>query len=116
VIGLFVLLPALSTASLVHANPSIYANCTGGGWSLDVGVQPGPNGTDLVQLTVDDGRSHISAFEAAVTGGHMRRTLAAGLAFDNKTTDGDHASLKLDGRHATWNYQNETHALTCERI
>jgi hypothetical protein len=112
--GLFVLLPALLAASIARANPSIYANCTGDGWSIDVGVQPGPATTELVQLTVDDGQGRIAAYEASIPPGNMKRALAAGLAFNNKTTAGDHATLKLKAGRGTYAYQGAVHALSCE--
>ena len=114
-IGLFVLLPALMNVAVVHASSSTYATCTGGGWSADVGVQPGNNGTELVQLTTDDGRGQLNAYEASIPAGNMKRALNAGLAFNNKAKAGDQGSLKLRGNEATWSYQGATHVLKCEK-
>ena len=114
-IGLFVLLPALFVTALGHANPSIYASCSGESWSIDVGVQPGPVGTDLVQLTVDDGHGHVDAYEASIPAHNMKRALSAGLAFNNKAKAGDQGTFKLTGSAGTWAYQNVSHGLNCTR-
>lgn len=112
--GLFVLLPALFVSPSAFANPSIYAACAGGGWSIEIGVQPGPGTTDLVELTVDDGKNHISAYEASVPARMMKRSLWAGLVFRNKNKTDEQATFKLKRTAGTWTYDNADHGLSCE--